>query len=177
MKLKSRIPQLLGNLIFLVGFFNVAANIIRPFRHAVKRIDSYTLVYVNSTAFSTSLISGLLLILISRGIRKRKKRAWNLSVILLAISVSVEAFRYHVHFEHVIINLSMLALLILFRNEFYAKSDPAGGRHPIISLLVSGATFVIIGVLLLLFRHHGSLVGNPSFIKILQTCIKFNTSF
>lgn len=171
MKLTNKVPKLLGSLMFVVGFFNVAANIFRPFKHAAHRIDSYTLVYVNSTAFSTSLISGMLLILISGGLRKRKSRAWNLAVMLLAIGVSVEAFRYHVHFEHVIVNLIMLLLLIFFRDEFYAKSDPTSKRHPIISLLISGLVFVFIGVLLLLFRHHNSIVGNPSFARILQTVL------
>ena len=53
MKLKVKLPKFLGNLIALVGFFNVFANIFRPFRNATRHIDSYTLVYVNSTAFST----------------------------------------------------------------------------------------------------------------------------
>ena len=131
--MKQRIPKILGNLMFLVGIFNVFANILRPFRGAANRIDSYTLVYVNSTAFSTSLISGLLLILISRGIIRRKKRAWNLAVILLSLGISVEAFRFHIHFEHVVVNFIALILLILYRNEFYAKSDPTSKRHPIVN--------------------------------------------
>ena len=92
MKLTNKLPRLLGSLMFVVGFFNVAANIFHPFKHAAHRIDSYTLVYVNSTAFSTSLISGMLLILISGGLRKRKRRAWNLAVILLAIAFDANDF-------------------------------------------------------------------------------------
>ena len=169
--MKQRIPKILGNLMFLVGIFNVFANIFRPFRGAANRIDSYTLVYVNSTAFSTSLISGLLLILISRGIIRRKKRAWNLAVILLSLGISVEAFRFHIHFEHVVVNFIALILLILYRNEFYAKSDPTSKRHPIVSLLISFATFFSIGTLLLLFRHHSALIGSPTFGEILTTVL------
>ena len=66
----------------VVGFFNVAANILRPFKGAAHRINNYSLVYVNSTAFSTSLISGLILIVLSSGIRRRKQRAWNIAVII-----------------------------------------------------------------------------------------------
>ena len=169
--MKQRIPKILGNLMFLVGIFNVFANIFRPFRGAANRIDSYTLVYVNSTAFSTSLISGLLLILLSRGIIRRKKRAWNLAVILLSLGISVEAFRFHIHFEHVVVNFIALILLILYRNEFYAKSDPTSKRHPIVSLLISFATFFSIGTLLLLFRHHSALIGRPTFGEILTTVL------
>ena len=169
--MKQRIPKILGNLMFLVGIFNVFANIFRPFRNAAHRIDSYTLIYVNSTAFSTSLISGLLLILISRGIIRRKRRAWAVAVILLALGVTVEAFRFHIHIEHVTVNLTALILLVIFRREFYAKSDPTSKRHPIVSILISFATFFTIGTLLLLFRHHDAIVGNPSFGEILATVL------
>lgn len=171
MRLTYKVPKFLGYFIFAVGFFNVTANIFRPFRNATHRIDSYTLVYVNSTAFSTSLISGLFLILISRGIIKRKKRAWKLAVILSFLGIVVEGFRFHIHFEHVIINLILLILLITFRKEFYAKSDPAGRHHPFISLVISLITFIFIGVLLLLFRHHSSIIGSPSFSEILRTVL------
>ena len=104
MKIKAKLPKYLGNLIALVGLFNVLANIFRPFRNATRHIDSYTLVYVNSTAFSTSLLSGLLLILISSGIKRRKRRAWTIAVLISAIGISAEAFRYHVHAEHIFAN-------------------------------------------------------------------------
>ena len=166
-----QIPKLLGNLMYLVGLFNVAANIFRPFRNATNKLDSYTLVYVNSTAFSTSLISGVLIILLANGIKRRKRRAWNLVVIILAIGVSVEAFRFHVHLEHVISNLTALILLIIYRAEFYAKSDPHSTRRPIISLFFSLVISAVIGTLLLLFRHHDSIVGRPSFYAIIHTVL------
>ena len=155
----------------LVGFFNVAANIFRPFKSAAHRLDNYTLVYVNSTAFSTSLISGLILMLLSFGISRRKRRAWNIAVIILAIGISAEAFRYRVHLEHVILDLITLILLVVFRKEFYAKSDPATSKHPLLGLAIAFLTFFAIGVLLLLFRHSRAIIGTPSFVEILQTVL------
>lgn len=171
MKISQRVPKWLGRFMALVGVFNVAANIFRPFKGAAHKIDSYSLVYVNSTAFSTSLISGLLLILLSSGIRKRKRRAWNISVILLAVGIAAEAFRYKVHLEHVSIDLVTLILLVIFKDQFYAKSDPRTEKHPILGLLIGFVTFFAIGVLLLLFRHSNSIIGTPSFIEILQTVL------
>ena len=155
----------------LVGFFNVAANIFRPFKSAAHRLDNYTLVYVNSTAFSTSLISGLILILLSSGIRRRKQRAWNIAVIILALGISAEAFRYRFHLIHAVVDLVVLVLLIIFRKEFYAKSDPRTSKHPLIALVIGFITFFSIGVLLLLFRHSNAIVGTPSFAEILQTVL------
>jgi lysyl-tRNA synthetase class 2 len=172
MSFKSKVPKLLGNLIAVVGFFNVFANIFRPFRGATRHIDSYTLVYVNSTAFSTSLISGLLLILISTGLKRRKKRAWTIAVLISAIGITAEAFRYHVHTEHILANLIALILLIIFRDEFYAKSDPGTKSHPIIGMGVGFLTFFTLGFLLLVFRHSSAIVGNPSTKEIALTVIR-----
>mgnify|MGYP003349398841 FL=1 len=172
MKSKTKLPKLLGNLIALVGFFNVFANIFRPFRNATRHIDSYTLVYVNSTAFSTSLLSGLLLILISSGIKRRKRRAWTIAVLISAIGISAEAFRYHVHTEHILGNLLILVLLIIFRDEFYAKSDPRTKAHPFIGLGIGFLTFFVIGFLLILFRHSSAIVGSPSLKDIATTVIR-----
>ena len=171
MQMKSKVPKYLGNLMALVGFFNVTANVFRPIKGLAHRIDSYTLVYVNSTAFSTSLISGLLLILLSRGVRKRKRRAWNLSVILLAIGVTADGFRFHIHIEHIAVNLITLMLLLIFRDQFYAKSDPRTERHPIRGFLIAFLTLFIISMALVLVRHTAAFVGSPSFVQILQTVL------
>ena len=171
MKISRHIPRWLGRLMAVVGFFNVAANILRPFKGAAHKINNYSLVYVNSTAFSTSLISGLILIVLSSGIRRRKQRAWNIAVIILAIGISAEAFRYKLHLLHVVVDLVVLVLLIIFRKEFYAKSDPRTSKHPLFALAIGFITFFTIGVLILLFRHSNAIVGSPSFLEILQTVL------
>lgn len=155
----------------LVGFFNVAANIFRPFKGIAHKVDNFTLVYVNSTAFSTSLISGLILMLLSSGIRKRKRRAWSIAVIILAVGISAEAFRNRIYLEHITVDLVTLVLLVIFRGQFYAKSDPGTKRHPLLALVFGFATFFILGVLLLIFRHSSAIVGNPSLTEIMQTVL------
>ena len=171
MKIKEQIPRLLALFMYVVGLFNVAANVLRPFKHTARRLDSYTLLFVNSTAFSTSLISGLLLITLARGIRKRKRRAWSITVMVFAIGIAAEAFRYRGHFDHVMLDLIGLLLLIIFRDEFYAKSDPNTKNHPFYGLFFGFFTFVILGTLLLLFRHNNAIVGNPTFFEILKTVL------
>ena len=171
MKISRHVPKWLGRLMALAGIFNVAANILRPFKGAAHRINNYSLVYINSTAFSTSLISGLVLIVLSSGIRRRKRRAWNIAVIILALGISAEAFRYRFHLIHAVVDLVVLVLLVIFRKEFYAKSDPRTSKHPFIALAIGFITFFTIGVLLLLFRHSNAIVGSPSFPQILQTVL------
>lgn len=171
MSLSHQVPKWLGRLIALVGVFNVAANIFQPFKGLAHRIDSYTLVYVNSSAFSTSLFSGVLLILLSRGLTKRKKRAWNLAVILLALGIATETFRFHMHLEQISVNLLMLIVLVIFRDEFYAKSDPQTEKHPIRVFLIGFALLFSLSVLMLLIRNSRIFMESPSFTEILQTVL------
>jgi lysyl-tRNA synthetase class 2 len=77
------------------------------------------------------VLIGLLLLMLSHGLRRRKRRAWQAVTLLLALSVVV----YLVHVPHVIVhavpNLApavvtagVLAVLLYFRAEFYAVGDP-----------------------------------------------------
>jgi lysyl-tRNA synthetase class 2 len=63
------------------------------------------------------LITGVFMIVISSGLSKRKRRAWQISLVVIAASIVVGK-------EESIFAGLLLLLLILFRNEFYAESDP-----------------------------------------------------
>ena len=94
---QSKIPRLVGAFTYFVGLFNVISNVSRRFRGPNQKLDHYFSVYVNSTAFATTLFTGLLLILLARGLRRGKKRAWRVAIFILLLNISTEFFRFHLH--------------------------------------------------------------------------------
>jgi lysyl-tRNA synthetase, class II len=78
------------------------------------------------------VLTGLLLLMLSHGLKRRKRRAWQAVTLLLAFLVVVHL----VHFPHaaarvhhpfpviVVVAAVVLAALLWFRNEFYAVGDP-----------------------------------------------------
>jgi lysyl-tRNA synthetase, class II len=78
------------------------------------------------------VLTGLLLLMLSHGLKRRKRRAWQAVTLLLAFLVVVHL----VHVPHgvtrvqhpfpviVVVAAIVLAALLWFRNEFYAVGDP-----------------------------------------------------
>jgi lysyl-tRNA synthetase, class II len=70
------------------------------------------------------VIIGLLLLMLSHGLRRRKRRAWEGVTLLLALSVISHAVQAGRHIVPIVITLAVLAILWLYRKEFYAVGDP-----------------------------------------------------
>jgi lysyl-tRNA synthetase class 2 len=69
------------------------------------------------------VITGLLLLMLSHGLRRRKHRAWQAVTVLLGVS----AVLHLLHGPHVIsavVPAALMAVLWCFRGEFYAVGDP-----------------------------------------------------
>lgn len=172
MKLRLDVPKWIGRLTFWLGILNVAANIFRRFQPVARRVDSYIPGLVNSTAFSTALFTSLVLILVARGLARRKRRAWNISVIVLILNLFSDLFRYHRHPLQIIPNLILLGILIGFRKEFYAVSDPATRFQPVRSFIILFAFTFIASTLMIYYRHGHQIVGNPSFKNVVLTVLE-----
>ena len=166
------IPKWIGRLTFLLGLLNLAANIFRKFQPVAHRIDRYVPALINSTAFSTALFTSLVLILIARGLGRRKRRAWNIAVAVLAINVISDAFRIHHHPAQLIANSLVFVVLLALRKEFYAISDPSTRNQPIYAFFIILFFTIIAAVLMIYYRHGHQIVGNPSFKNVLLTVIE-----
>ena len=67
---------------------------------------------------------GLLLLMLSHGLRRRKRRAWQGVVLLLAASVVIHAIPAGRHLVPAIPAVVLLAILWFYRKQFYAIGDP-----------------------------------------------------
>ena len=97
MKLQVNVPKWIGRVTFWLGILNVAANIFPRFQNVAHRIDKYVPGLVNSTAFSTALFTSLVLILVARGLGRRKRRAWNIAILVITLNIASDIFRTHQH--------------------------------------------------------------------------------
>jgi lysyl-tRNA synthetase, class II len=172
MKVRIDIPRWVGRLTLLLGIFNLAANIYRKFQPVARKIDHYFPVLINSTAFSTALFTSLVLILVARGLGRRKRRAWNFSIVVLIVNISSEFFRIHRHWVQVVANLILLAILLATYKEFYAVSDPATKSQPIRVFILILFFTITAALIMIYFRHGHQIVGNPSFKNVLLTVLE-----
>ena len=171
-RLRESAPTFFGRAAYLFGIFNILANVFRQFRPQANRLDHYVPVLINATAFSTAVFTGILLIIIARGLSRRKARARNFAIAALALNVISDIFRIHRHPIQITISAILLILLIIVRSEFYAVSDPATKFAPIRALFIGVVLVISSGMAMIYFRHGKDLVGNPSIKNILLTVIE-----
>jgi lysyl-tRNA synthetase, class II len=118
------VPITIGWLCFWIGLADVV-NVAIPrlqLEHRLHRITPFVpgaLTNINATA---DVIIGLLLLMLSHGLRRRKRRAWQAVSLLLLFSVVIHV----VHPPYIVpgvVSAIVLAMMLFFRDEFYAVGD------------------------------------------------------
>ncbi len=99
----------------------------------LAEVAPVTLGLTSNVTRTALVVIGLLLLMLSHGLRRRKRRAWVEAMALLGIAAAVNLVRlYHIHASYlhtaISVGLAITAVLIAFgwyyRKEFYAVGDP-----------------------------------------------------
>ena len=165
-------PIIIGRLAYLFGLLDILSNTIRPFKASATRLKNYAPLFINSTAFATSVFTGIALIIIARSLIRRKKRARNIAIAILAVNFISDLFRYHRHPGQLILSAGLLLALVIWRKDFYAVSDPTTRLAPFIGFLYAVAIAVVSGIFIIYFRHGGQLRSGNSFWDVVLTVLE-----
>jgi lysyl-tRNA synthetase class 2 len=111
---------------------------------------------------AVAVVAGVCLVLLATGLRRRKRRAWQIAVLLTAVIAAL-----HLVFRHGELAaggaICLFVVLIVYRSEFTALPDPTMGRWRavlvLVQLLITGAA---INLAILLVNHRREL-GHPTF--------------
>src|SRR6201981_4035425 len=93
-------------------------------KHPLHRLNEIAPGVLTIAPRIADVIIGLLLLMLSHGLRRRKRRAWQGVTLLLAASVLIHAFPFRRHLVAALPAAVLLAILWYFRREFYAIGDP-----------------------------------------------------
>jgi lysyl-tRNA synthetase, class II len=92
------------------------------------------------------VIIGLLLLMLSHGLRRRKRRAWEGVMVLLAFSIVTHAVLPGRHIVPAVVTVLLLAALWFYRKEFYAVGDPRTRWAALWALIGLAIADVVIGL-------------------------------
>jgi lysyl-tRNA synthetase class 2 len=118
------IPPIASLLCLLIGLSDVLAIFSPGFHARLHRINTYVPGTLTNAARSTDVIVGLLLMMLSHGLRRRKRRAWQavLGLLVLDITIHIVHFRT-MHVPTTVVAVILLGTLLYFRRDFYAVGD------------------------------------------------------
>jgi lysyl-tRNA synthetase, class II len=119
------VPVAAGWLALLIGLADViegaVPSLYAHYRlHRIFYLAPGTLTNLTRTA---DVITGLLLLMLSHGLRRRKRRACRAVILLLGASVVIHLAHYP-HIGRAVLAAALLAVLVFYRREFYAVGDP-----------------------------------------------------
>jgi len=118
------VPITTGWLCLLIGLADVVSVVIPRLQlvHRLHRITPFVPGVLTNVTITADAIIGLLLLMLSHGLRRRKRRAWQAVSLLLAFSVIIHL----VHGPYIapgVVSAIVLAALLYYRDEFYAVGD------------------------------------------------------
>jgi len=119
------VPVAAGWLALLIGLADVAEGAVpgmyAQYRlHRIGDLAPGTLTNLTRTA---DVITGLLLLMLSHGLRRRKRRASQAVMLLLGASVVLHLAHYP-YIGRAVVTTALLVVLFCYRREFYAVGDP-----------------------------------------------------
>jgi lysylphosphatidylglycerol synthetase-like protein (DUF2156 family) len=158
-----RIRRIAATALFAAGLIDLLSAVTTPVRHHLHLISQYVPFEVTQAAGALVAISGIGMIMLSRGVLKGQRRSWLVAVALLVASLALHI----IHAADVITLLvcaGVLALLIIQRERFRSQAEQGTVRSAFLILAVGGITATIgayIGVELASRVHHHGLPGWP----------------
>jgi len=123
------IPAVASLLAFLIGISDILA-VFKPELHEkLHKVNAVVPGTLTNVTRTSDVIIGLLLLMLARGLRRRKRRAWQAVLVLLAFDIVV----HFMHFPRIvsvsgIVAIVLLAVLLDRHEDFYAVGDPRTRR-------------------------------------------------
>jgi lysyl-tRNA synthetase class 2 len=108
---------------FAIGLIDVLSALTKSQRsriHALRSVVPGGVVHASTAA---TLVLGVLLLLLAHGLRRRKRRAYRLTVALLTVSIGLHLLK-GLDIEEASLSLGLLLVLLWVHTDFYALGDP-----------------------------------------------------
>ncbi len=162
------VPATAGWLALLIGLGDIVVGA-RPALYRQYRLHAIAPGALSNVTRAADVIIGLLLLMLSHGLRRRKRRAWEAVMLLLGSSVIVHALVHGPRLLPAAVAAALLLLLWLFRAEFYAIGDPRTRWRALAVLIGLAIADVAIGLGYLYLTS--GLAEDYSFTQRLQSVI------
>ncbi|WP_183407769.1 phosphatidylglycerol lysyltransferase domain-containing protein [Nocardioides marmoriginsengisoli] len=165
-----RTPLWVSRIVFVVGAVSLASAYLPAIdarTHLVNQLipDSFP-----AAATTGGAAIGVLLIVLSRGLRRGKSRAWWLALLLTVLATAIHLLR-GLQAEQATLCLVLIALLVAARRNFTARPDPRSLRRMLAVLTLGPVLAVALGWLWLTVDRLGEAPGTTTADRLAQASL------
>ncbi len=157
-----RVRRLAAVTIFLTGLLDLLVAVVPPLRERLHLVLEYLPLGISQTAAAATVIIGLALVMLSRGILRGQRRAWIIAVIVLGVSLALHV-AHSANIVAFVLTAIVLGLLLVERRWFRGTTDRGSLRSavPTILLVVGVAVAAAFVGIELSNLHAGALPAWP----------------
>jgi lysyl-tRNA synthetase class 2 len=160
-------PRLLSALALVLGLLTIVDALFVEQRGRVHALTRILPVPASATATAIVFVTGMVLLRLASGLRKRKRAAWQAAVLATAGMAVAHVLRAEERFVEGGISVLLLVLLVAARSRFTAEADPRS-RWFALRLFIQAFVVALVYGMVLLYAFPSRLVGHPSFTDRLQ---------
>jgi phosphatidylglycerol lysyltransferase len=149
--------QLVALLVVLAGAINVVSALLAHGPHRLQLLHTLLPLQVTHGSRTLTVVVGFLLMLLGKGLWRRKRRAWEFAVLLLSVSLVLHLLK-GLDYEESLGLLALILGMLHLRPYYMVRSDPPSTRQGLIVLAAAvGFTLLygVIGFHLLRHQFHG----------------------
>ncbi|MFJ6571790.1 phosphatidylglycerol lysyltransferase domain-containing protein [Streptomyces sp. NPDC091292] len=144
--MRQRPASLAGHTCLIIGLADIVSAVVPRIREGrFENIALYVPGLADDVARAGSLAAGILLVMLAGGLRRRKQRAWQAAVVLLALSAVLQGVRHHA-LVPAAVSAALCVTLVAERRQFRALGDPRTRSRALWNLLVLGACSTGLGL-------------------------------
>ncbi len=159
---RSRPPlsrNAVARIVQLAGLFDVVTVILPPRHGRLAELVQFLPMAGIVSARAAAAVAGLLLVYLGAGLRRGKRRAWQVAVGLAGALVVLHLAK-GLDAGAALVSAALLVLLIVVRGRFHADADPRSRWRAGAALIGFGAAGFVLGFLEIAIREN-RLVGHP----------------
>ena len=168
--LRDRLAAWAGLVVLAAGVTSIVSALLPAQRGRLRLVVDLLGLPVTTGAAAASVVLGVLLVLVARGLRRRQRRAWALAIPLLAVATVLHLVK-GLDVEEAGLSLAGLVVLIGGREHFCADPDPDERSHPLRLFFLLSLTSTGAG-LLLLWANDRAVIGDPGLLDRLLTVLR-----
>jgi lysyl-tRNA synthetase class 2 len=163
-----RTPIWVGRIVGLVGAITVLSAILPEIRARLHLIYEMVPAVFPAAAATGAAAVGLILIALSRALRRGKRRAWLLATLLSLLTVALHLLK-GLDVEEAVLSAALFVLLVSSRKEFTARPDPRSVPRLLAVLVIGPVVATALGWMWLSIDADGQAPGTTFSDRVAQS--------